>query len=482
MTGEDYILDNHKFRPHKYYQWETNKKACEDDFADQLSYAMSRGYFRKGEGGLMKFDGKRYIVYEDNELRSFVRRLLRKLEYSVVYQISSLKKICDSIVTDDRIPLFNPNRNFLVFENGMYDFERNEFIEKHSHKIDTCIYIPHIYYPKAKGGRFKAFLDRILPDRTVQSVLQEACGSMFIDRSLYKMEYAFYLLGSGSNGKSTFTDLLGYMLGSTNISYCSLTQICDSNKGEYYRARIAGKVLNICTDMGDRDFSGDDTYKALVSGENISCRHPSGRVFETRQVPLIMANVNKMPISNDQSHGYHRRNIVIPFNETISDKEQDKTLSHTLQEEISVFINWVLDGRTNIEKNKGKLTESEIVDNAKYIAKIESSSLYKFLYDKDIYTKVPDNKYVYVEKEYALSDLYYEYTEYCREWGFVGKGKNKVSIELKGDGAEKIHKNDGTYFILYNKGSKKDDSEIEVKPPIDDLFFDEQQALDNLPF
>lgn len=48
--------------------------------------------------------------------------------------------------------------------------------------------------------------------------------------------------------------------------------------------------------MSKGDISGGD-FKTIVSGEPIMARHAYGRPFSADNLPLIIANVNEMPVT-----------------------------------------------------------------------------------------------------------------------------------------------------------------------------------------
>ena len=55
--------------------------------------------------------------------------------------------------------------------------------------------------------------------------------------------------------------------------------------------------------------------------------------FTARNIPLLMANANRMPYIKDWSHGLSRRIIILPFDVVLEEKEQNKQLSEELKKE-----------------------------------------------------------------------------------------------------------------------------------------------------
>lgn len=70
---------------------------------------------------------------------------------------------------------------------------------------------------------------------------------------------AFILTGSGSNGKSTFLNMLKHMLGRRNVSVLELKKLND----RFSTVMLFGKLANIGDDISDEFITDAAIFKKL---------------------------------------------------------------------------------------------------------------------------------------------------------------------------------------------------------------------------
>lgn len=456
------------------------------DFKMKLRNAMTKGYFRRNDGRIMMYDGMRYLEMSTADSVTLIMDVMEYHGYANVYITKYVEETHKFIHSSKHIPEFSPKRNYICFTNGIYDIETGNKI-KPDQSIEAYIYIPHAYIENPHGVEFKKFINHVLPCKEDQMVLQEALGCMFIDRSSMKLENCFYLYGTGANGKSVISDLLMYMLGSEFMSGYSMEELLIDNDKLKNRAEIAGKLINFCSDMGTKDYRGGD-YKKIVSGESMNCRRMYGLPFSTNLIPLFFASVNEFPQQTDFTHGNFRRDIIIPFSVTIADKDQDKSLGTKLRGEISYFIKWILEGYERIKRQKLIFTYSEHVVEVTNQIKQESHSVLMYLALKEYYPKAIDNDKEYIYDWYLVGNVHHGYVDwYEGEYG-IPKGGNAKYVKkptfrkmLSSEGFE-LRRDTTTkqydVMIFTPTGNEKEEA---PKTELE-LIFDEQKAIDNLPF
>jgi P4 family phage/plasmid primase-like protien len=149
------------------------------------------------------------------------------------------------------------------------------------------------------------------------------------------------LCGNGANGKSVLLKALRAVLGHPFVGSVEI----DKWANEYYVANLAPPLLlNVITEMRAGDWMGQSTFKSVVTGDNISARHPYGRLFSFSAVAGHIAALNELPGSSDRSEGFWRRIEVIPFD--VAFRGQDAKSSFSLHEELlsehEAFIRWAL--------------------------------------------------------------------------------------------------------------------------------------------
>lgn len=297
--------------------------------------------------------------------------------------------------------------------------------------------LPFSYEPKTKATMFEKFLNRVLPDKDLQNILSEFLGYVFIKTSYLKLEKSLLLYGTGANGKSVVYDIVNSLLGAENVTSFSLESLTDRNG--YYRAMIAGKLVNYASEINGK--LETSFFKQLASGEPVEARLPYGDPFTISDYAKFIFNLNELPREIEHTNAYFRRLLIIPFTETIPETEQDKELAKKIIEaELSGVFNWVLKGLNGLLQNK-RFTESEAVNKAREAYKLESDSVRGFIADNN-YTPSDTANILY-------KTLYADYKAYCLEDGYkpVHKGNFRKRLEAQGIKIEKVGSEGNKVFI-----------------------------------
>ena len=436
-------------------------KETEGRLAQAFGEACSKQNFREGNGYIMAFDGKAYKLIDDKTIESIIVQVLEERKAGIVYTVNSVTAIRRHIERKIVKP-FLPKKHLIAFDNCVLDMEKNQTFS-FDESLQTNICMSFDYDPKADCPRFKSFLNDVLPDSDTLRALQEFCGAMFVDRRKYKIENIMYLVGTGQNGKSTFATTLQYLLGSENYTSFEVEDLTRQSTREYNIATMNGKLANICTDMSKGDISGGK-FNTLVSGENVMGRFAFGRPFTASELPLIIANVNEIPVTTDHTFAHHRRPIPIPFRVRISDEKKDMELSYKLEQEVSGIFNWVYEGRQRFIKNRGKFTESELIKEEKEKIRIESNSVLQFL---DFKEYSPKDSAGATKLWISVKEIYEDYIDFCKEWGkknmFEKVNMGKILLM---DGYEATRNSRGRGYVVYMGGKTWEERQKEVK---DDL-------------
>jgi putative DNA primase/helicase len=283
--------------------------------------------------------------------------------------------------------------------------------------------LPYKYDSSAKCPLFLKFLGEVLPDESAQQILAEYLGYLFIrngNKSI-KAEKMLVLFGSGANGKSVVFEIILALLGRENVSNYSLTSLTDTNG--YYRAQISSKLVNYGSEIGGKLEA--DMLKKMASGEPIEARQPYGRPLLLHEYAKLIFNCNQLPKDVEQTDAYFRRFLILPFNVTIEEENQDKSLANKIVDsELPGILNWVLEGLKRL-LGQGKFTKCKISDDILIRYKIESDSVQIFLEEYNI-NKTTDSK------EYkTLKTVYDAYRAYCLDSGYKPISKLNLSKRLQ---------------------------------------------------
>lgn len=319
-------------------------------------------------------------------------------------------------------PENNKDTVLINLQNGTFEINPQGTKLRPFDRSDFITYqLPFEYNPRATAPVFQAYLDRVLPDKERQRILAEYLGFVFIKHrsNTLKEEKALILYGTGANGKSVFFEIVNALLGAENISSYSLQSLTNDNG--YFRAKLANKLVNYASEINGK--LETSVFKQMVSGEPVEARLPYGQPFILKQYAKLIFNVNELPKDVEHTEAYFRRFLIIPFDVTIPENEQDKGL-HTkiIEQELSGVFNWVLEGLNRLLEQKS-FSHCEAAQRAVEQYKIESNSIKLFL---------DENRYQPSPTEYRLiKELYPEYRTFCNEDGMTAFKKVNFSKQLK---------------------------------------------------
>ncbi len=365
----------------------------------------------KNNGGAYLFNGEYWKLLEEDMLKTFLGEASRKLgverilsrhfdfRNKLLNQFDAVASIHSSEHVDGKVLINLKNGTLEITEDGpiLLNFNSDDFLKYQ---------LQFRYDPYATAPMFQQFLNKVLPYDDLQNILAEFIGYIFIPTSKLKLEKALLLYGNGANGKSVFFDIINALLGRENISTYSLANLTD--KTGYHRAMIGDKLLNYASEIN----SNMDTaaFKMLVSGEPIEARLPYVKPMIIEDYAKFIFNANDLPKDVEHNNAFFRRFIIIPFNVTIPEDEQDKTLAQKIiSAELPGILNWALAGLQRLT-SQGGFTESNIVQNELEEYKKESDSVYLFV---DEYGYIPD-----VSETCPLKEMYSNYKSYCYDNNF----------------------------------------------------------------
>lgn len=289
------------------------------------------------------------------------------------------------------------------------DFDQKDFL---THQL------PFEYDISLKAPQFQKYLDEVLPEKDKQKVLAEYMGYIFIKPSLLKLEKVLLLYGTGANGKSVFFEIINALLGSENVSNFSLQSLTDE-KG-YNRVKLRGKLLNYVSEL-NANFE-TSVFKQLASGEPIEARSPYKEPFILTDYAKLMFNCNELPKEAELTNAFFRRFLIISFDVTIPECDQDKQLSNKIiASELSGVFNWILEGldRLLLQKNFSKCAA---IDNARSAYEKQSDSVHLFISENGFEASATEH--------ILISELYPMYIYFCKEEGFKLLGKSKFIARL----------------------------------------------------
>lgn len=403
-------------------------KETEAMLAYDIATAISAAPFRRGESGLFFFAGRSYEFVPEKEIKQIVVGVLYHMEVGKVYCFGSVTGIIKLIMADPRIKPFNPTKSIISFNNCMLRTTDMK-VFPHTPELQTRIRLDYDYDLNSKCPEWLKFIHNVISDADSVDILQEFLGLIFIDQSAIQIESVLLLYGTGGNGKSTALEIIERVVGKDFCSNYEFAQLCAHKNSEYYLSDINGKLLNVASDMSDKDFSGG-TFKALAARDPIQVRPINQEPYKATELPLMIASVNKIPHTSDSTDGHWRRmSKIVHFDRVIQERDYDQTLKSKLSREISGVFNWIIEGRTRILANNGKFTHSAAMNRLVSRARNDSNSVLSFL-DEMGYYPYKEQGYTYEEIRILARDLMKEYQAYCRDYNNHPKSRAQFNNDL----------------------------------------------------
>ncbi|MDU1936419.1 MAG: phage/plasmid primase, P4 family [Clostridium sp.] len=393
-----------------------------------------------------------YKCLSKHELRVFIRYCLEenRIDYT---RGGDIEDIIYSIKTNPRIQINTQDikryRNLVNTLSGVYDIKKKKLL-KHDSKymFFNVIYAnfnKENYNENFEKSCFYQFIDDItLGDKELKQRLKEIAGYCLCNANQLRQFYV--LLGEGSNGKSVFLNLLSSLIGDENISNIELNYLTDKR----YVAELFGKVLNIGSELSDIKLTDTSAIKALVNDtDKISCKPLYKQPFSfTNYCKLIFAT-NNLPELNNKNYknntAFFNRAVIVPFNNVIPLKKQDKNLIKKLKKERDIVLNWALEGLEQIRENDWNLSYCKISEECSNQYRDSQSSIERFI-DEKLYISGSGGDYLFKSdiKE-ALNKFYIE-EDISRDGGDGVKYLHNLLVEKYKITYKKIRIGDKTRY------------------------------------
>jgi putative DNA primase/helicase len=156
-------------------------------------------------------------------------------------------------------------------------------------------------------------------DENVYRLLYQSIGYCFYRRN--ELRKSFFLLGEKRNGKSTFLDMVGALLGEINTANLDLCEIGD----RFRTAELTGKLANIGDDINDEWVSNTAIFKKVVSGDTVTAERKGKDPFKLRSFAKFFFSANSLPRlgRGKDSSAVLDRLVVIPFDAKFSKDDAD---------------------------------------------------------------------------------------------------------------------------------------------------------------
>lgn len=286
----------------------------------------------------------------------------------------------------------------------------------------------------AKCPLWDKFLETIFNgDKDLIRYVQKAVGYSLTGSTAEQC--AFFLYGTGRNGKSTFIDVIRELFGdyARNIQPETI-MVRNNNAINSDIARLKGARLVTTVEPNEGLKLNEGLLKQLTGGDIITARKLYAEEFEFKAEFKLWMATNHKPIIRGTDLGIWRRVHMIPFTVVIPENEIDRQLTEKLMQELDGIFVWALRGLAMYNREGLKMPHAvqQAVDEYKK--------------EMDVVSRFLDEC---TEKAFAksvkASDLYRIYTNWCSQYGEYQMSNTKFGKEMV-QRYEKVKRPDGLYY------------------------------------
>lgn len=304
------------------------------------------------------------------------------------------------------------------FSNGVYDV-RNAMFHEHSMKFGFRSVLPCAYDAKAEAPRFLQFMNEVtLGRQDLIEVTQEYFGYIFANEEC-RYGKALVLVGEGSNGKSTLMEVVRALAGKQGSSSISVKSMQNDQK----RALMEGKLVNIAEENSRDSFRDTELIKNFVTGGMIDVKTVYEAPYEYANKTKLVMLCNELPRTQDLTHGFLRRCLIVPFDATFDRTNRDINIKDSLLSELPGIFNWIIEGYKRLTM-QGHFTDSKVVQAQLDAYRFENDPVLQFITEE---CEVTEENH---DGDHTLK-LYEDYVAWARSTGAYQVTMTKFVRELQ---------------------------------------------------
>lgn len=376
---------------------------CPSFFTSKGSFLFDKfaKYLQQAEN-IIKLNGKLYIyrngIYEQGDeyieaaMIEHIPNLSRSKRQEVLAYLGLLVSKESSVA----------DANLIAFENGVLNIADDSFSDFSPEYIITNK-IPHNYNPHASSKLLDGVLNKLAcGDENVKTLLLQSIGYCFYRRN--ELRKSFFLLGEKRNGKSTFLDMVGTLLGEDNTANLDLCEIGD----RFRTAELTGKLANIGDDINDEWVSNTAIFKKVVSGDVVTVERKGKDPFKLRSFAKFFFSANSLPRlgRGKDSRAVLDRLVIIPFDAKFSkdDAGYDPFIKYKLREEdvIEALIIQVIPALRDVLADQEFIHCSKVDKNLEEFEKSNNPLL-------EFFEEITDDDYL----NEPIRLVYQKYSTFC---------------------------------------------------------------------
>lgn len=313
---------------------------------------------------------------------------------------------------------FDKDPWLLGVRNGTLDLRTGELRAADRGDMISTV-APVSYDPGAAAPQWQRFLDRVLPDRGVQSFLQRFLG--YALTGVIREHVIVFFHGSGRNGKSTVIETFKGVLGDYFVqANPKLLLVRKFEESPIERMTLKGRRLAVCAETGVGRKLAEDVVKALTGGDTLNARALYKDEINFRPTHKLAVATNHLPEVSGTDEAIWSRILVLPFDVVIPECERDVGLLEKLSEEAPGILAWAVSGC--LDWQQLGLSPPHSIRNKTADHRAECDPVTGFL--EECCTLAPGQRV-------PIADLYTRYLSWCGGRGERPLTKRELSRYLR---------------------------------------------------
>lgn len=344
-----------------------------------------------------------------------------------------------------------PQKTWIQFKNCVIDIETGKQFES-NHLWFFCNSIPRNIIEDTETPQisyiFKEWVNTY--DELLFEILAYSC---IPDYPIHRL---FVLIGSGSNGKSKFLELLTKFIGIKNITSANFEKLTENT---FHSAKLYKKLVCI---MGETNFNvleKTDIIKRLTGQDLIDFEFKGKQGFEDYNYAKIIIATNSLPITADKTDGFYRRWVLIDFSnkfseekdilKNIPEKEYDALASKCIKILYKILKERKFSFEGTIEERKQRY-EDKSNPLQKFLKEMTEQTydgfIFKFQFEKDFLSWLEQNKYRKWSEDEIRKQMTKTYETGKKEYSHEKRYNAYIGISWKEVNFNKIPEKDNNFL------------------------------------
>lgn len=407
---------------------------------DKLRDAIDHFCTLYGQAALQAYEGKAGAALQ----RQIASNAFRRSVESIIESKQELLLNVDELDADDWV---------LNVPDGIIDLHTGD---KRPHDpAALCTKITNIA-PTAQDclnaefpeSRFARFLEEIfapLPEeerRSLIDYLQQALGYCLTGDN--RLHFLLFWLGEGRNGKSTFGEVMEFVMGDYAKKISNTVLMSSRNESHPTEiANLQGVRLAIASEISEGAFLAESKIKELCGDARIAARYMRCDWFQFRRTHKHLIYGNSKPRIRVADAAMKSRIKLIEFGVNFeANGRLDPQLKSRLEEEAPLILAWLIQGVVRLSQNELRLTPCAVVERQTDDYMAENDLLALWLEDRCL---VGEQKTNGDKNRERPSVLYRGYADWRRERGEHPESEQRFSQLLAARGFRRA-KSDGVRF------------------------------------